>query len=177
MRRCICLASPDLGRFWGGADPPGCLFPAGFLFLPLLNLTWLLDIGSLDLVGPVDLSCVRFYRPAMVIIVVAAVVVVFTVVVLGSGRPPNGTLPTCLPPNGKNKKAWDLIADDERDPNNRSHSWVIRKSKILMEKSIVDGGNGKKKPLSLERRKLALKGWKEGNNENSNYSKWMILHT
>ena len=29
-----------------------------------------------------------------------------------------------------------------------------------MEKSIVNGGNGEKRPLSLEREKLALKGWK-----------------
>ena len=29
-----------------------------------------------------------------------------------------------------------------------------------MEKSIVDGGNGEKNLFSLERKKLALKGWK-----------------
>ena len=29
-----------------------------------------------------------------------------------------------------------------------------------MESSIVDGGNGEKNPLSLERKKLALKGQK-----------------
>ena len=40
-----------------------------------------------------------------------------------------------------------------------------------MEKSIVDGGNGEKKPFSLERRKLALKGLKKENKANSNSSK------
>ena len=32
-----------------------------------------------------------------------------------------------------------------------------------MEKSIVDGGNGGKRPFSLERIKLALKGFKKEN--------------
>ena len=61
---------------------------------------------------PVNLSCVRFYRPAMVIFVVVVVVavVVFVnvvaVVVLGAGRDPNGPLPPFHPPNGENTKAW-----------------------------------------------------------------------
>ena len=94
VRGSICLASRDLGRFWGGAAPPGCLFPTVFLFLPLLDLICLLDIGAPDLVGPVALSCVCFYHPAMVVVFVAVVVVtvfakVVMVVVLGSGRPPH----------------------------------------------------------------------------------------
>ena len=112
----ICLASPDLGRFWGGADPPGCLFPASFPFLTLLYTICLLDIGSLDLVGPDALSCVLFYCPAMVVVVVVIVVVVVVVAVLvnvvavfvlGSGRPPHGPLPPCHPQNGENTKTWD----------------------------------------------------------------------
>ena len=98
----------------------------------------------------------------MVTIVVAFVIVaVFVndvvVVVLGSGRPPHVPLAPWHSPNGKNTKAWGLIANDDSNPTNRSHSWVIRKSNVLMERSIVDGGNGEKKPLSLERNKLALK--------------------
>ena len=171
VRRNLCLASPDLGRFWSGVAPPVFIFPAGFLFLPLLDIICILDIGSLDLIVPVALSCVRFYRPSMVVVVVAVFVNVVNVVVLGSGRPPHGPLPPCHPPNVENKKAWDLISDDDSDPNDRSHFWVIRKSIILMEKSIVDGGNGEKKPFSLERRKLALKGLKKENKANSNSSK------
>ena len=64
-------------------------------------------------VRPIALSCVCFYRPTMVIIVaVAAVVVVavfvnvVTVIVLGEGRPPNGPLSPCHPPNGENTKDW-----------------------------------------------------------------------
>ena len=55
-------------------------------------------------VDPVALSCVRFYRPAMVIIVVAVVVV--TVVVMGAGRPPHGPLSPCHPPNVDITRAW-----------------------------------------------------------------------
>ena len=47
---------------------------------------------------------------------------------------------------------------------------------ILMEKSIVDGGNDEKKPLSLERRELSLKGRKKKNITNSKFSKRRILH-
>ena len=98
----------------------------------------------------------------MVVIIVVVIVAVFVdvvaVVVWGAGRPPRGPLPPCHPPNGENTKAWVLISDDDSDPSNRSHSWMIRESKIIMEKSIVDGGNSEKKPLSLERKKLALKG-------------------
>ena len=92
------------------------------------------------------------------------------------GRPPRGPLPPCHPPNGENTKACDWIADDDSNTNNRSYSWVIRKSKQLMEKSIFDSGNGEKKPLSLEIKQTALKGWKKEDNANSNSSKWMNLH-
>ena len=78
-----------MGRFWGWAAPPGRLFPVGFLFLTLLDLICLLDIGSLDIVVTVALSCVRFYRPTTVnvdaVVVVAVFVNAVTVVVLGSG--------------------------------------------------------------------------------------------
>ena len=63
-------------------------------------------------VGPVALSCDRFYCPAMVIIVFVVVIVVavfvnvFAVVVFGVGRPPNGLLSPCHPPNVENTKAW-----------------------------------------------------------------------
>ena len=56
------------------------------------------------LVGPVALSCVCFYRPAMVVI--SIVIVVVTVIVFGAGRPHNGPLSPCHPPNDENKKAW-----------------------------------------------------------------------
>ena len=58
-------------------------------------------------------------------------------------------------------KAWDRIDDDDINLNDRSHSWVIRNSKMLIEKSIIDGGNGEKNPLSLERKKTYLKIWKK----------------
>ena len=159
----ICLASPDLGRFWGGSDPPSCLFPSGLLFILILDLFCLLDVFSPDLVGPIALSCVHYYRPVMVVVVISTVIVVvfvnvIAVVVLGLGRPPYGPLTPCHPPNGENTNGWDLTADNESDQNYRSQSWVIRKSKMLMEKSIVDGGNDEKKPLSSERKKLALEG-------------------
>ena len=48
---------------------------------------------------------------------------------------------------------------------------MIRKSKVLMEKSIVGSGNGEKKPLSLERKKLVFKGLKKENNAKSYSSK------
>ena len=62
-------------------------------------------------VDPVALSCVRFYRPAIVVVVVAVIVIavivnVVAVVVLGAGRPLCGPLPPCHPPNGENTKAW-----------------------------------------------------------------------
>ena len=61
--------------------------------------------------GPVALSCVCFYRPAMVLVIVAVTVVavfvnVVAVVVLGLGRHPHKPLPSCHPPNGENTKAW-----------------------------------------------------------------------
>ena len=61
--------------------------------------------------GAVVLSCVCYYRPAMVVIADIVVVVtvffnVVAVVVLGLGRPPNGPLLSCHPPNGENTKAW-----------------------------------------------------------------------
>ena len=61
-------------------------------------------------VGPVALSCVLLYRPAMVGIVVAVIVVavfvkVVAVIVFGAGRPLHGPLPPCHPPNGENTKA------------------------------------------------------------------------
>ena len=67
----------------------------------------------------------------MVIIVVAVIVIVVSVnvvavVVLGAGRPPNGPLSPRHPPNGESTKAWVRIVDDDRNPNDRSHSWVIR---------------------------------------------------
>ena len=58
-------------------------------------------------VGPVALSCNFFYCPTMVIIVIVVVlfVNVVAVIVLRVGRPPNGPLSPCHPPNGKNTKA------------------------------------------------------------------------
>ena len=112
MRGSICLLSPNMGRFWGGADPPGRLFLAGFLFLPLPDLGCLLNIGSLDIIGPVALSCIRFYLPAMVVVAVVVIVVavfvnVTAVVVLGSGRPTCGPLPPYHLSTGENTKACD----------------------------------------------------------------------
>ena len=58
--------------------------------------------------------------------------------------PPHGPLPHWHPPNGENMKAWDWISDNDSNPSNRSHLWVISKSELLMEKLIVDDDNGKK---------------------------------
>ena len=80
-------------------------------------------------VDPVAISCIRFYRPAMVVIfvvVVAVFVNVFAVVVFGAGRPPNGPLSPCNSPNGENTKASIWITNNDNDPNDRSLSWVIR---------------------------------------------------
>ena len=111
VRGSIYLACPDLGWFWGGVSPPGYLFPVCFLFLPLFDIICLLNIGSIDIVGPVALSCVHLYGPTMSIVVVAVVVVavlvnVVAVVVLGAGRPHHLPLPPFHPPNGENMKAW-----------------------------------------------------------------------
>ena len=62
-------------------------------------------------VGPVALSCVRFYCPAMAVIVVTVVVAavfvnIVNVVILGAGRPLHQPLPPCHPPNFENTKAW-----------------------------------------------------------------------
>ena len=61
-------------------------------------------------VGPIALSCIYLYRPAMVVILFAVILVavfvnVVAVVVLGAGRPHHGPLPPCHPPNGENTKA------------------------------------------------------------------------
>ena len=77
-----------------------------------------------------------------------------------SGRPPRLPLPPCHPPNGENAKAWYWISDGYINLNEWSHSWATSKSISSMEKTIADGGNGEKRPLSLEIEKLALKGWK-----------------
>ena len=95
-----------------GAAPPGCLFPSVLLFLPLLDLICILSISSLNLVGPVALSCARFYLPVMVVVAVAVIFVVLfvnvvAVVILDLVRPPHVPLTPCHPPNGKNTKAWD----------------------------------------------------------------------
>ena len=74
------------------------------------------------------------------------------------GRPTHGPLPPFHLPNGENKKAWDWIADGNSNPNEWSQLWVISKLISSMEKSIVNGGNGEKRPLSLEEKKLSLKG-------------------
>ena len=63
------------------------------------------------------------------------------------------------------------MSNDDIDPNDISRSWVIRLSKNLMKKSIIDGGNGEKGPLSLLRKKLAFKDDKIKSNANLNYSK------
>ena len=60
-------------------------------------------------VGPIALYCDCFYRPVMVVIVAVVVVVavfvnVVAVVIFGAGRPPNGPLSPCHPPNGENAK-------------------------------------------------------------------------
>ena len=63
------------------------------------------------------------------------------------------------------------MSNDDSNMNDRSRSWVIRLSKKLMKKSIVDGGNGEKLPLSLLRKRLAFKDDKIKSNANSNSSK------
>ena len=45
------------------------------------------------------------------------------------------------------------------------------------EKSIVNGKNGEKSPLSLIKNILTFKDDKIKNNVYSNYSKWKIQHT
>ena len=63
------------------------------------------------------------------------------------------------------------MSNDDSDPNDRSRSFGIRLSKYLMKKSIIDGGNGEKGPLSLVIKKLAFKDDKIKRNANSNSSK------
>ena len=58
---------------------------------------------------------------------------------------------------GKNTKAWEIIADGSRNPNERSHSWEMRIPRKTYENMILDG-DGATRPLYLERNKLALKG-------------------
>ena len=60
------------------------------------------------------------------------------------------------------------MSNDDSDPNDRSRLWVIRLSKNLMKKSIVNGGNGEKKAIVLAERKLAFKDDKIKSNANSN---------
>ena len=60
-------------------------------------------------VGPIALYCNFFYRSVMVVIVGVVVVVAVSVnlvavVVFGEGRPTNGSLSPCHPPNGKNAR-------------------------------------------------------------------------
>ena len=74
------------------------------------------------------------------------------------GRSPHGPLTLCQPPNDENTKAWSWTADGNSYQNKWSHLWVIKKLISSMEKIIVDGGNCE-------------------TNEDSNSSKWMILHT
>ena len=84
------------------------------------------------------------------------------------GRPLHGPLPPYHPQNGENTKSWECILDGNIDPNEWSHSWVIRKSISSTEKTIVDGGNSEKRPWSLERDKTRLEGMKKENNVKSN---------
>ena len=91
------------------------------------------------------------------------------------GRPPHGLLPPSHPPDGKNMKAWNLIANGYSDLNEWSHSWVMRKPINYMEDTIVDGCNGEKSIFLGERKLLPWKD-KKLNNADSNLSKWMILH-
>ena len=49
------------------------------------------------------------------------------------------------------------MSNDDIDPNDRSRSWVIRLSENLKKKSIINGFNSEKGPLSLLRKKLAVK--------------------
>ena len=49
------------------------------------------------------------------------------------------------------------MSNDDIDPNDRSRLWVIRLSENLMKKSIINGFNGEKGPLSLLRKELAFK--------------------
>ena len=107
----------------------------------------------------------------IVVFVVAVFVNVVAVVVFRAGRHPNGPLSPCHPPNVENEKARVLMSNDESDPNDRSLTWVIRLSKKLMKKSIIDGVNGEKGPFSLLRKKLAFNDDKMKSNANSNYSK------
>ena len=94
-----------------------------------------------------------------------------------SGRPPYEPLSPCHPQNGENTKAWDWIADDNSDLNEWPHLWAMRKSTSLMENTIIDGGNGEKIPLYLERDKTCLERMKTENRADSSSIKWMILHT
>ena len=55
------------------------------------------------------------------------------------------------------QKAWEIIVDGSSDPNEWSHSWVMRKPIKTRETTIIDS-DGATRPLLLERDKLALKG-------------------
>ena len=45
------------------------------------------------------------------------------------------------------------MSNDDSDPNGRSHSWVIRQSKHLTKKSILDGGNVENKAIVFGEKK------------------------
>ena len=88
------------------------------------------------------------------VVVVAVFVNVVAVIVFGTGTLPNGPLSSCHPPKGENIKAGVWMSNDDSDTNDRSRSWVLRLSKNLMKRSIVDSGNGEKGPFSFQRKKL-----------------------
>ena len=90
-----------------------------------------------------------------------------------SRLPEEGTMP---PAKCRKLKAEVWMSDDDCNPNDRSRSWVIRLSK-KKEKSIVNGKNGEKAPLSLLKITLTFKDNRIKNNAYSNSSKWKIQHT
>ena len=129
VRGSICLASPDLGRFWGGAYIYQIICGTPPLACRPLETSVSMMNG-----GP-------FFHSH-------------------SGRPPHGPLPPFHPPNGENTKAWDWISDGNSNPNEWSHSWVIRKLIISMENTTLYCGNSEKFHCPWREKKLALNGWK-----------------
>ena len=127
IRGSICLASPDLGGFWGGG---GHIYIGEFVeHSPSRAAPWRRSIDD-------------EWR---------------SVLHSHSGRNRHGPLPPFHLQNVENTKAWYWIADGNSNTNEWSHSWAIRKLISSTDKTIIDGGSSEKRPFSLEREKLALR--------------------
>ena len=58
----------------------------------------------------------------------------------------------------ENMKTQERISDGRSDTNELSQLWAMRKPRQTTEKTIIEIGDGSTRPLTLEKKKLALKG-------------------